>query len=52
MLHGHQFGLPDWILMLFVPPLIGAAIGLRLGRERSRPGLAVLGSTIDGAAGA
>ena len=52
MLHGHHFGFPDWILMLFVPPLIGAAIGLRLGRARSRPGLAVVGSSVGGAAGA
>ena len=52
MLHGHQFGLPDWILMLLGPPLIGAAIGLRLGRARSRPGLAAIGSAVGGAAGA
>src|SRR5262245_43682528 len=52
MLHGQQFGFPDWILMLFVPPLIGAAIGLRLGRARSRPERAVIGSSVGGAVGA
>jgi hypothetical protein len=52
MLHGREFGLPDWILMLFGPPLVGAAIGLGLGRARSPLGLTIIASSVGGAVGA
>jgi len=52
MLHGDEFGEPDWILMLLAPPVVGAAIGLLVSLWRRSAGMAALGGAVGGTLGA
>jgi hypothetical protein len=52
MLHGDEFGRPDWILMLVAPPVAGCAAGLLLSLRRRRSSLAAIGGSVGGTVGA
>lgn len=52
MLHGDEFGVPDWILMTLAPPVVGAAIGLLIGLRRTHFAAAGFGGALGGTLGA